>query len=105
MPGPVRPLPADRPCAIRMATRGRRPRRGIFRLVFDPGRPPEPRPPGLPCLRLKVVLVSEKRYLMFDRSLLWKWLRGSGKRRATVRKPPRARLALEALDDRILLSV
>src|SRR5262252_6287005 len=42
---------------------------------------------------------------MFDRSLPWKWLRGSGKRRATVRKPPRARLALEALDDRILLSV
>jgi streptogramin lyase len=42
---------------------------------------------------------------MFDLSPVWKWLRGSGKRRATVRKPPRARLALEALDERILLSV
>src|SRR5262245_55637222 len=42
---------------------------------------------------------------MFDLSLVWKWLRGSGKRRATVRKPPRPRLALEALDDRIMLSV
>src|SRR5262245_27695349 len=42
---------------------------------------------------------------MFDLSPVWKWLRGSGKRRATVRKPPRARLALEALDDRILPSV
>src|SRR5262245_40448237 len=42
---------------------------------------------------------------MFDRSLVWKWLRGSGKRRATVRKPPRPRLELEALDDRILPSV
>src|SRR5262249_30339971 len=41
---------------------------------------------------------------MFDLSPVWKWLRGSGKRRATVRKPPRARLALEALDDRILPS-
>src|SRR5262245_18799499 len=42
---------------------------------------------------------------MFDLSPIWKLLRDSGKRRATVRKPPRARLALEALDDRILLSV
>src|SRR5262245_10805513 len=42
---------------------------------------------------------------MFDFSPVWKWLRGSGKRRATVRKPPRPRLSLEALDDRILLSV
>ena len=42
---------------------------------------------------------------MFDRILVWKWLRGSGKRRAAVRKPPRPRLALEALDERILLSV
>src|SRR5262249_56444134 len=92
-------------CPTPMATRGRGPGRGIFRLVFDPGRPPEPRPPGLPCLRLKVVLFSEKRYLMFDRSLLWKWLRGSGKRRAPVRKPIRPRLSLEALEDRTLLSV
>src|SRR5262249_53676428 len=30
---------------------------------------------------------------------------GSGKRRATARKRPRARLALEALDSRVLLSV
>jgi streptogramin lyase len=42
---------------------------------------------------------------MFDLSPLWKLLRGSGKRRAAVRKPPRPRLALEALDERILLSV
>ena len=42
---------------------------------------------------------------MFDLSPVWKLLRGSGKRRAAVRKPPRPRLALEALDDRILLSV
>src|SRR5262245_3668687 len=42
---------------------------------------------------------------MFDLSPVWKWIRGSGKRRATVRKPPRPRLALEALDDRLLLSV
>src|SRR5437764_1291801 len=42
---------------------------------------------------------------MFDRSPVWKWLRGSGKRRAAVRKPPRPRLALEALDERILMSV
>src|SRR5262249_18901794 len=35
-----------------------------------------------------------------------KRLRDSGRRkRTTVRKPPRPRLALEALDDRILLSV
>src|SRR5262245_60259804 len=42
---------------------------------------------------------------MFDLNPVWKWLRGRGKRRATGRKPPRARLELEALDDRILLSV
>src|SRR5690348_10190780 len=42
---------------------------------------------------------------MFDLSHVRKWHRGSGKRRSTLRKPPRARLALEALDDRILLSV
>src|SRR5262249_59729603 len=41
---------------------------------------------------------------MFDLGPVWKWLRGSGKRRATVRKPPRTRLALEALDERILMS-
>src|SRR5262250_830471 len=35
-----------------------------------------------------------------------KWFGNSGRRkRTTVRKPPRTRLALEALDDRILLSV
>src|SRR5262249_23925963 len=56
-------------------------------------------------LRLKWFFFSKKRYLMFDRSLIWKLLGGSSKRRATVRKPPRARLALEALDDRILPSV
>jgi Bacterial Ig-like domain (group 3)/RTX calcium-binding nonapeptide repeat (4 copies) len=42
---------------------------------------------------------------MFEFSPVRKWLRGSGQRRATVRKPPRPRLALEALDERILLSV
>ena len=42
---------------------------------------------------------------MFDRSLVWKWLRGRGKRRAPVRNPPRPRLALEALDERIVPSV
>jgi virginiamycin B lyase len=42
---------------------------------------------------------------MFDLSPVWKSLRGSGKRRAPVRKPPRPRLALEALDERILPSV
>src|SRR5262249_56630926 len=50
-----------------------------------------------------MVLFSKKRYLMFNLSPIWKLLRGRGKRRAPVRKPPR--LALEALDDRILLSV
>src|SRR5262249_17353379 len=34
-----------------------------------------------------------------------KWFRGSGKRRATERKAHRPRLGLEALDDRVLLSV
>ena len=42
---------------------------------------------------------------MFDISSVRKWLRGSGKRRAIVRKPPRHQLALEALDERVLLSV
>ncbi len=42
---------------------------------------------------------------MFDLSRVWKSLRGSGKRRATVRKPPRARLVLEALDERVLPAV
>src|SRR5262249_51252142 len=56
-----------------------------------------------PLSQAPVVPFSEKRCLMFERSPVWKWLRGSGKRRATVRKRPR--LALEALDDRILPSV
>src|SRR5262249_52527877 len=60
--------------------------------------------PG-PVSQAPVVLFSRKRYLMFDLSPVWKLLRGSGKRRATVRKPPRARLVLEALDERIMLSV
>src|SRR5262245_66477187 len=39
-------------------------------------------------------------------SFLAKRLRAGGRRkRTTVRKPPRHRLALEALDDRILLSI
>jgi streptogramin lyase len=39
-------------------------------------------------------------------SFMAKWHRDSGRRkRTTVRKPPRPRLALEALDDRVLLSV
>jgi streptogramin lyase len=39
-------------------------------------------------------------------SFMAKWLRDSGRRkRTTVRKPPRHRLALEPLDDRILMSV
>src|SRR5262245_51120800 len=42
---------------------------------------------------------------MFDLSPIWKLLRDSGKRRAAERKPPRPRLALEALDDRIVPSV
>src|SRR5262245_9317584 len=42
---------------------------------------------------------------MFDRSPVWQWLRGSGKPRAAVRKARRPRLALEALDARILPSV
>jgi hypothetical protein len=42
---------------------------------------------------------------MFDLSFVRKWLRGSGKRRATVRKPRWPRLGLEALDDRIVPSV
>src|SRR5262245_46278715 len=46
-----------------------------------------------------------RKHLMFDLSPVWKLLRGSGKRRATVRKPPRPRLALEALDARILPAV
>src|SRR5262249_61463950 len=43
--------------------------------------------------------------LMSDLSPIWKSLRSSGRRRATVRKRPRHRPALEALDDRLLLSV
>src|SRR5262249_41145831 len=43
--------------------------------------------------------------LMFDLSSVRKWLRDSGKRRATVRKPPRPRLALEALEARVVPSV
>src|SRR5262245_41125833 len=58
-----------------------------------------------PVSQAPVVLFAMRRHRMFDRSPVWKWLRGSGKRRATVRKPPRPRLALEALDDRILPSV
>src|SRR4051794_38586004 len=42
---------------------------------------------------------------MFDLSPVGKSLRGSGRRRAARRKPPRPRLALEPLDGRILLSV
>ena len=39
-------------------------------------------------------------------SFMAKWLRDSGRRKRTAaRKPPRPRLELEALDDRILLSV
>jgi hypothetical protein len=52
-----------------------------------------------------VIQFSVRWYLMFDLSPVWKLLRGNGKRRATVRKPPRPRLALEALDERILMSV
>src|SRR5262249_3256052 len=52
-----------------------------------------------------VVPFPVRRHLMFDFSPVWKWLHGGGKRRAKVRKRPRPRLALEALDDRILLSV
>jgi len=38
-------------------------------------------------------------------SFMPKWLRGSGRRKGTtVRKPVRSRLALEALEDRSLLS-
>ena len=42
---------------------------------------------------------------MFDLSPVGKSLRGSGRRRATGRKPPRPRLAVEPLDGRILLTV
>ena len=42
---------------------------------------------------------------MFDLIPIWKRLRRSSKRRATVGKPPRPRLALEALDDRIMPSI
>jgi hypothetical protein len=42
---------------------------------------------------------------MFDLIPIWKRLRRSSKRRATVGKPPRPRLALEALDERIMLSI
>src|SRR5262245_46439607 len=52
-----------------------------------------------------MVLFSMRSYPMFDFSPFWKLFRGSDKRRPNVRKPPRARLALEALDDRILPSV
>src|SRR5262249_21821663 len=58
-----------------------------------------------PLSQAHVIPFSMRRHLMFDLSPVWKWLRGSGKRRATVRKSPRSRLALEALDERILLSV
>ena len=35
------------------------PRWGILRLVLDPRRPPEPRPPGCCCLRLKGVFPQQ----------------------------------------------
>src|SRR5262249_12260291 len=80
-------------------------RAGGYCVLCSPRKPPEPRLPGAPLSQAQMVRFSKKRYLMFDRSLVWKWLRGSGKRRATVRKPARVRLALEALDERIMLSV
>src|SRR5262249_61468485 len=64
----------------------------------------EPRLPGRRCLT-REFLSSTRSYPMFDLSPVWKWLRGSGKRRATVRKPPRPRLALETLGARIVPAV
>src|SRR5260370_30433902 len=58
-----------------------------------------------PLSQAHVIHFSMRSHLMFDLSPVWKSLRSSGRRRATVRKPPRPRLALEALDERILLSV
>src|SRR5215470_15400809 len=58
-----------------------------------------------PLSQAHAIHFSMRSSLMFDLSPVWKWLRGSGKRRAPVRKPPRPRLALEALDERIMLSV
>src|SRR5262249_40022621 len=63
-----------------------------------------------PSSQARVVHFSIMRCLMFDLSPVWKWLRGRGKRRATrppARPRPRpagARLSLESLEDRNLLS-
>src|SRR5262245_27237517 len=57
-----------------------------------------------PLSQAHVIHLSVRGYLMFDLSPVWKLLRDSGKRRATVRKPPRPRLGLEALADRIVPS-
>src|SRR6516164_3753690 len=85
--------------------RGRRPRRGIVRLVLAPGRPPEPRPLRAPVSQTPEV-VSMRRSLMSVPSYLAKLFRGGSRRKqAPVRKPMRSRLALEALEDRQLLSI
>src|SRR5262245_10416358 len=53
-----------------------------------------------------LILSSIRRLHMSVFSFMMKRLRDGGRRkRATVRRPPRARLALEALDDRVLMSV
>src|SRR5262249_52156473 len=70
-----------------------------------PRGPPEPRPPGR-ILAGSMDFFLTRRFHMSVLSFMAKWLRDSNRRkRPTVRKPPRARLALEALDDRILPSV
>src|SRR5262249_49340330 len=54
----------------------------------------------------RLILSLVRRLYMSVLSFMAKRLRDSGRRkRTTVRKPPRHRLALEALDERILLSV
>src|SRR5262249_43726335 len=85
--------------------RGRWPRREIPCRVRFPTEAAGASASWAPSSQAQVVRFSEKRYLMFDLSSVRKWLRGSGERRATVRKPPRPRLALEALDERILPAV
>src|SRR5262249_8355744 len=83
--------------------RGRRPRRGIVRLVLAPGRPPEARPPRAPVSQAPEV-VSMRRSLMSVTSYLAKLLRGGRRKQTPVRRAMRSRLALEVLEDRQLLS-
>src|SRR5262249_7609078 len=90
--------PAPRPSPSRSTSR---PQFGRSR---RPGGPPEPRPPGDCYLGLRLFLPSRS-FPMSILGSLSTWFPDSGRRKqAPVRRPVRARLALEALEDRSLMS-